>query len=156
MGARGPKAKPTALKIVQGTYRADRAAANEPVPQSGVPSCPTWLAPDGKREWKRLADELAALGLLSEVDRTALALYCQAFAEYREAARIVKAKGLTTVSDKGNVLQHPAVSIRNDAWRRVMKAAADFGMTPASRSRISVPERDDELKADPWAALKQA
>lgn len=154
MGRRGPPPKPTATKVLQGTFRKDRAPAHEPKPKATLPACPQWLTPAARKEWRRVAKELAALGLLSELDRTALAMYCQALAEYLEAKAIVGDEGITTLTDKGNVIQHPAVGVRNNAWQRVLKAAAEFGMSPSSRTRVSVPAGAGEAERNPFAKLK--
>jgi P27 family predicted phage terminase small subunit len=153
MGKRGPAPKPTALKVIQGTYRKDRAARREPKPRPKVPSCPSWLNRDGKREWRRVVKELDKLGLVSELDRTSLAAYCQAFGEWREHARIVGEEGTTTISAQGTVIPHPEVHMRNDAFRRMVKQAAEFGMTPASRTRINGPEEIGEPENE-FAAFK--
>ena len=135
MGKRGPAPKPTALKELEGTARKDRATTNEPRPDVRIPSTPNWLGKDAKREWRRITKELEAVGMISQLDRTTLALYCQALEEYLEAAAEVDKEGLTAITSKGTLIQHPVVGIRNDAWRRVLKAAAEFGMTPSSRTR---------------------
>ena len=144
MGRRGPPPKPTDLKVVQGTYRADRAARNEPRPAAMVPTCPDWLDHAAAVEWKRVSLQLAAVGMLSELDRTALALYCQALSEYLSAKALIEAEGETVTTDKGNVLPHPAVPMRNDAWRRCVQAAKEFGLTPSSRTRTSAGDGGQE------------
>lgn len=40
---------------------------------------PAWLVPEAKRRWRRLAPELAWLGLLTVIDGDALATCCQAW-----------------------------------------------------------------------------
>jgi P27 family predicted phage terminase small subunit len=189
MGRRGPPPKPSSLKVIQGTFRPDRAAANEPKPAVKIPTAPAWLGDEAKKEWKRVTKEMAALGLISELDRTALALYCQALDEYLAACRGLDAEreyfdrhrarradekllqtavsgdakedeipfpdsGLTAISSQGTRLIHPLVSIRNEAWRRVLKAAGEFGFTPSARTRVSVPEAPARAKENPFAGLR--
>ncbi len=79
MGARGRKPKPTALKRLDGTYRADRAAAHEPKPV-GLPSCPRFLSDDGRREFRRVTKMLAEMGLIGRIDGNALARYAATWA----------------------------------------------------------------------------
>lgn len=38
-------------------------------------------------EWKRIAEALNRIGLLTQVDRAALAAYCQAYGRWMEAER---------------------------------------------------------------------
>ena len=43
-------------------------------------------------------------------------------------------------TDKGFPVQNPYVGIKNKSAAFVMKILVEFGMTPASRSRIQLPE----------------
>jgi P27 family predicted phage terminase small subunit len=49
-------------------------------PAVEIPGCPKHLLPEAKKEWRRIGPELEALGLISKIDRPALALYCQEWA----------------------------------------------------------------------------
>ena len=141
MGRRGPRPKPTRLKVVQGTYRADRAAFNEPAPEPIAPKCPTFLKGEARREWKRISAELEKLQLLTQIDRAALAAYCTSWETYVLADKVIREKGLTIVTPKGHEQQRPEISIRNKALEQMRTFLSEFGMTPASRTKISVPER---------------
>jgi len=121
---------------------------NEPKPALVRPSCPAWLAKEAKREWRRIASELESLGLLTRVDRASLAAYCQCYARWVEAeAALVKLDGgmtLTTTTDKGNLIQHPAVGIANKAMSEMRAFLTEFGMTPAARTRINAKPLEDK------------
>ncbi len=67
-----------------------------------------------------------------------LALLCDSWANYHEARRIVEKEGRTCRGDKGTVFQHPCVGQMNVAWRQILKAAAEFGLTPSSRVELRV------------------
>lgn len=136
MGARGPAAKPSVLKQAQGTYRKDRVAGTEPKPLPGDPGCPTWLHREAKREWRRIAPELLRLNLLTIADRAVLAAYCQAYARWYDAEKLVKSEGMIARSLQGAVYQHPAVGIANKAMHEMRVLASEFGMSPAARTRI--------------------
>ena len=62
MGQRGPQPKPTARKKAEGTYRADRAAPNEPTPEPAMPEMPAEIASDVDATlcWNRTAPKLLA------------------------------------------------------------------------------------------------
>lgn len=152
MGTRGPRPKPTNMKLLQGTYRADRASSNEPAPPPAVPSCPSFLKGEARREWKRISKDLATLGLLTRIDRAALAGYCTAWETYVESDKEVRLNGRTTTTDKGNLVQHPELANRNRALEMMKAFLAEFGMTPASRTRIHVPEKR-AVEENPFAAL---
>ena len=133
--ARGPKPKPKPMLALAGSRRAD--VANQDVdPESKLPRAPRWMSDLAKKEWRRVGGELLKLGLVTEIDRTVLALYCQAFADYLDAKTEVDESGLTFETENGNLIQHPAVGIMNKAWERCLKAATQFGMSPSSRRGI--------------------
>lgn len=125
-GKSGPPRKPTALKLLHGTFRADTAAKSEPVPESdpNCPAPPDYLSELAKVEWKRLATELHPLGLLTRVDGSALEFYCEAYARWREAG------------DRDDLRNEKAFA------QLAHRFLTEFGMTPASRSRINVLTED--------------
>ena len=59
----GRKPKPTEMKRAQGNPGRRPLNNNEPKP-TGIPQCPSHLNEVAKREWRRIAPELIALGLL--------------------------------------------------------------------------------------------
>ena len=133
--------KATALKLLQGTARADRIHA-EPRYRGGVPKPPATLSLAARGFWKELAKLLDGSGVLAEADRQALALTCSALAEHQAAQSVVAASGATyeAKTEAGTVLhrQRPEVAIAADAWRRALRGLIEFGLTPASRGRIEV------------------
>lgn len=153
MGKRGPAPKPTNLKVIQGTYRKDRSTGAEPVPAPTIPKCPTFLKGEARREWKRISVELEKLKLLSEIDRAALAAYCENWAMFVLATKEIRENGITCLSPNGHVMQRPEIAIRNKAMMQMKTFLAEFGMTPASRTRISVPEAPVNLN-NPFAQLE--
>ena len=148
----GRKPKPPALKILEGNpgKRAINRAA--PTPRKDLRAkAPVWLEPEAKREWRRVAPELERLGLLSGLDQQALAQYCQAYARWRTAEEVLSMEGLTyEYTNKAgavNILPRPEVGISVSAQKAMRAICAEFGMTPSSRGRMTMPDRggDDEL-----------
>lgn len=137
--------KPSHLKVVAGTDRPDRTNPAEPTPDVGVPECPSWVKGKARTAWKEIGSTLVSMGVLTVADGKALELLVEAYAEFRAADERVKEEGLTyeTVSSTGGrmVRANPAVGIRADAWRRVRLQLIEFGLTPASRSKVSAAEQ---------------
>jgi P27 family predicted phage terminase small subunit len=99
-----------------------------------------------KAEWDRLSRELAGLRMLTALDRAALAAYCEAYAFWIEAITDVRKYGTMLKSPSGFPMQSPYVAIANEQAEIMMRIASEFGFTPASRSRISIPtEREPTL-----------
>lgn len=75
----GRKPKPTAVKKLEGNPGKRKLNTKEPNPGKGMPDCPTWLLPEAKTEWIRLSEKLNQMGVLTEIDRSAFAAYCQSY-----------------------------------------------------------------------------
>ena len=136
MGRRGPAPKPTRLRVIQGNPGKRPLNKNEPKPALGRPPCPRWLNEEAKKEWRRIVPELARIGVLTIVDRLALAGYCQAYARWRQAEEAIEKYGMIGKTESGYVQQLPYVSIAQKSLALMRNLAAEFGMTPSSRSRI--------------------
>lgn len=136
MAARGRKPKPTGLKVLEGNPGKRKLNDREPKPNKTAPTCPRWLEDEAKKEWKRLAKKMEAIGILTEVDMAAFAGYCQAYARWKEAEEYLSAHGATVVTPNGYVQQVPQVSIAQTYLKLMGKYASEFGLTPASRSRL--------------------
>jgi P27 family predicted phage terminase small subunit len=145
MAPRGRKPKPTHLKLVTGTFRKDRAPKNEPKPLLTVPECPKELSDDAKLEWERVSVELHKLGLLSNLDRAALAAYCSAYGLWVRAERELRTlvelagplAGLVQKSRTHGFVGNPLNNISRRAAAAMIRYAAEFGMTPSARARVN-------------------
>ncbi len=133
MARRGPAPKPTALRVIEGNPGKRPLNLREPKPRPIAPSCPTWLSQEAKREWKRVAPELERLGLLTGLDRSALAAYCIAWSHLHKAEKGMQARGV--ISPYFTVVQRSAETVR--------KFCSEFGLTPSSRGRMVTPEMGD-------------
>jgi P27 family predicted phage terminase small subunit len=136
VATRGPRPKPTALKVIQGTDRADRRNECEPVLATRIPECPEHLAGEAKREWERTTKLLAAAGLVAEIDRAALASYCQAWGRWVEAEEALRRHGVVIKSPNNFPMPSPYLAIANKAMDQMRLLLTEFGMTPSSRARV--------------------
>jgi P27 family predicted phage terminase small subunit len=136
---RGRRPKPTRLKALTGNPGKRRLNRDEPRPEPSVPDCPPELGEVARREWDRLVGQLGSLRMLTQLDRAALAAYCGAYALWLEATEAIQKFGIMVKSPQGFPIQSPYVSIANRQAEIMMRIAGEFGFTPASRSRISLP-----------------
>lgn len=150
----GRRPKPTALKELQGNPGKRPLNKREPKP-TGSPTCPSHLDNNAKKEWKRISKELIAIGLLTSVDRAALAAYCSAYSRWIAAEESIQKFGTVIKSPKsGYPVQNPYVSVANTALDHMRKFAVEFGLTPASRTRLQVePQSGHE---DPFTAFMES
>ncbi|AVX37904.1 phage terminase small subunit P27 family [Yersinia massiliensis] len=161
----GPPKTPTHLRLVRGNPSKRAINKNEPKPPSGVPPTPKHFDKQGKYWFKRMADELDALGVMSQLDGRALELLVEAYTEYRHHCDTLEREGYTYAvysEDDGDerkereirmIKPHPAAMMKADAWKRIRAMLAEFGMTPASRSKVNATAPD---AADPLADFLKA
>ena len=136
MAQRGIKPKPTALKELEGNPGKRQLNVNEPKPLAKAPSCPKWLDPEAKKEWRRLSKKMEQIGILTEIDMAAFAGYCQAYARWKAAEEFISKHGAIVKTPSGYWQQVPQVSIAQQYMKAMQKFAEQFGLTPAARSRI--------------------
>ncbi|HEY9211080.1 MAG TPA: phage terminase small subunit P27 family [Methylotenera sp.] len=157
----GPKAKPNNIHYLNGnpSKKPLHQLMDTLQPEVEIPGCPAHLLPEAKKEWKRITVELIRYGLISKLDRAALSLYVQSWAELvyaekmlkrnmeRAAVKIAEAEaagkdyvggdGMTEVTTNGNIIYSPYWVIANKARHNVDKFLSNFGMSPSSRSRVT-------------------
>jgi len=150
---RGRRPKPTRLKVLSGNPGRRPLNADEPQPEPTIPDCPAELGPVARKEWDRLAAELASLKILTALDRAALAAYCNAYGLWAEAIQAIQKYGTMVKSPTGYPMQSPYVSIANRQAEIMMRIASEFGFTPASRSRISTPSPESATFFDLFGSV---
>lgn len=141
---RGRKPTPTVLKVLRGNPGRRPLNPNEPRPQSGVPPCPKHLDEQARQEWDRITAELAAVGLITGLDMAYLAAYCQAYSRVQKLEAKVQRLGECIPElgpDRkatGRFLPNPYYSALNRAYRTMASFGSEFGLSPASRTRLEV------------------
>lgn len=141
----GRKAKPSALRAIEGNVGRRPVNKNEFRPVAEMPDCPKHLKGEAKKEWNRIAAELGAYQMISAVDRAALAMLCTQWGRYVEAEEMIAAEakknpasaGLCTASPNGHMVHSFALVASNKAIELYHKMCSDFGLTPASRVNLA-------------------
>jgi P27 family predicted phage terminase small subunit len=98
---------------------------------------PAFLDTRARAEWARLAPQLETLGVLTAVDRSALELYCDTYARWREL-RCDLARWRRDRVKRDQAWRLEAALDRVAALLRQLMA--EFGLTPAARTRIEADE----------------
>ena len=130
---RGRKPKPTGLRVIEGN-----PGKRSPSQDSPSPTCPSHLNPSAKAEWKRLAHEMHALGIISNLDRGALAAYCQAYGRWVEAERKLKETPALLKLANGTVQANPWLAIATKQLELMQRSMSELGLSPVSRTRVQV------------------
>lgn len=142
MARTGRPPKPTSIKILEGNPGKGPLPQNEPKPVPIAPACPKWLNSEARKMWRQLAPELERLGVLTSVDGQAFAALCQAYGTWVQCERYMAKHGRTYehVNTKGaaNIIERPESKIAHKALAEFRAMCSEFGITPASRTRIEV------------------
>lgn len=141
----GPAPKPTITKRLAGNPGKRPLNDAEPQFSAEVPTCPRHLSTAARTEWHRVAHALADAGVLTAVDRAALAAYCQAYGRWVEAERELMASGKVALTPNGYPVQSVWLQIANKAMEQMHKFAAEFGMTPAARTRVHANKQERQM-----------
>lgn len=150
MAGRNPK--PTALKVIEGNKGKRKIGANEPDPAYlNDLTPPAWLSSAAAEVWNEIAPNLRKACVLTELDVQALAMGCVAVAQYRAAVRrvgedLVKSKQVE--NDEGRACEvgehvNPWMIVQSMTFKQAMAIFAQFGMSPAARTRIVVNPQGD-------------
>ena len=120
-----------------------------------MPMPPDWLTDYAKDEWYTQTHELEALKILSTMDLSMLAMYCQQVGIFRQAQEELFStdtygteSGLVITTPNGALQPNPLLGIANKASDIALKIASQFGFTPSARTRIGTfgkDEPEDEL-----------
>lgn len=122
-------------------------------PKIEVPSVPKHLGAEARKEWKRITPLLEDLGLISGLDRSALALYCQAAGRLAEletafngqVARFVDGganyadavfMASHSVTPSGYAQQSVMVQLIKSHRDQLNRYLMHFGLSPAARGRV--------------------
>jgi P27 family predicted phage terminase small subunit len=142
----GPPPTPSYLKLLRGNPGKRPLNKGEPQPTIAdvPPEPPPFLSNYAVEEWRRVAPELHRLRLLTSIDATLFAVYCESFADWRSASEVVAAMaaedpathGLLVPSKSGDVA-NPIVAVVSNAARAMLRFAGEFGLTPVARTRIN-------------------
>jgi P27 family predicted phage terminase small subunit len=134
---RGRKPQPTALRRARGNPGKRGYNRAEPQPPSELPDCPPHLSAVAQAEWERVAETLHEIGVLTTIDRAALAAYCQAYGRWVEAEEQMKKTPMMLKAPSGYVQQSPWLTVANKQLELMGRFATELGMTPASRTRVA-------------------
>jgi len=151
MGKRGPKPKPTHLKVLEGNP-GKRPIVPEPKPRPKPPPCPPHLRAKARAWWKRVVPELHRLGLITLVDWELLAQGADCLQTYQEAQTALTKRGSNTYTTPGGVhREYPELKMMRDARAEWIRIVSHFGLSPSARVGLGDPaakKEDDDWTMD--------
>ena len=153
------KAMPTHLKVMNGKSNMTKAeiekrsrAEDAMKPKADKIKPPRWLCKEGRKEWRVVAPELERLGLLTNIDVSTLAVYCDAVARYAEATKAIQENGpvmkYTNTAGETNSIRSPWVQIANQYATIIRQYLSEFGLSPSARASLAIKTEVPEEKSD--------
>ncbi len=134
---RGRKPKPTRQKELAGNPGKRRLNKNEPKPKGVLMDPPADLPAQAVPYWRK-ALESCPPGQLALLDERAV--YAWAVAAWAHADAAKKVAELGTVvkakTDGAPAQQNPFLAVMNKQAQIMLRAAAELGFTPSSRTRV--------------------
>lgn len=130
----GRKPTPTALRKLRGNPQKRALPRHEPEP-GGLMSVqpPAHLSRDARAEWRRLADDLVGLKLLTVNDLAAFAAYCSAWGDLVAAERALRRGGLVVRGKEKQLVRSPWILVKARAIDQIIKLGDRFGLSPSAR-----------------------
>lgn len=173
---KGRKPTPTHLRIIQGNPGRRPLNEHEPQPARERPSAPSHISDAAREVWGQAVMILDEMGVLTRADVFSIEVLCEALADHRAAGETIRACAAThreqaerhksdseapapdftadgryyrTINASGGVMwrSHPALALRSDADRRIRSWCAEFGLSPAARTRIETHEADSGARS---------
>jgi len=105
-------------------------------------------------EYHRVADKLFGLGLLSEIDRTALAGYACCYSLWVQTTNEINESGLTVKRTNGDFVPNPLLHVQYKAQQQLRLFLVEFGMSPSSRSKVAVKKESDKTES-PFSTISK-
>lgn len=133
----GRKAKPTALKLINGNP--GKRPINEDEPQPNLvydPQPPETLNELERVKWTEMVSKLSAARVLTEMDLDALEIYCREWCNYHAALRDIDRRGKLVQTPTGGVMWNPSWTQYKHSQSVCRSIMAEFGMTPSTRTGV--------------------
>ncbi|MBO4334430.1 MAG: phage terminase small subunit P27 family, partial [Desulfovibrio sp.] len=143
----GRKRLPAGIKELKGTLQNCRENKLAPKPGKTTLEPPAYLNDIAAVDYRRKAELLDRLGVFKEGDDVALSAYAEAYSRWIDAVEHLRQNGQILTGKDGQPMRNPVLFNINNALDQMYKYLTEFGLTPVSRSRVKV---DDKQKQNEW------
>lgn len=110
------------------------------------------LTETGSKIYKELEEHCTKTMGMLDIDHYGLECLANAFDVYHRCAEILNKEGMTQVAKTGFLTQRPELAIQKDAYDKILRASAQFGLTPGSRRKVFL-MKPLKKKSDPSEGL---
>jgi P27 family predicted phage terminase small subunit len=133
--------KSTNLKLLEGNP-SKRPIKKQPKLEIKNLKCPIWLSKEAKKEWKRVFTLLEKLELISDIDMTIFAMYCQNYARWKQAETELNDENLKVMGRTGYIV-NPLVKISQTYQTRLKISIEKLGLSPSDRANLDITMNDN-------------
>lgn len=122
--------------------------ADAPKLAAGAPPCPEDLTDaEARAEWGRITAELEVLGVLADIERAVIENYCRLWSQAKAADEEIAQRGILIEAEgyqgQVKIMKNPAVAVSQAARQAIRLHLIEFGLTPASRGKVSVIDKPE-------------
>ena len=137
MPPRGPKPTPTPIQRLRGNPRKQKKT-NAPEYETAIPEPPKHLDPVAVAEWYRVAEIMAGMQTITNLDRSILMVYCQTHSDLEHLTTQAKSENQFLETPNGYVYENPK-HVRIVKLRKELQTyAAELGFSPTSRNKVQM------------------
>jgi P27 family predicted phage terminase small subunit len=151
---KGRKPTANAVKEATGAFKVhpERRNSDEPKARLGFPKMPECVAMNevAARRWDWVCKVLNDMNLLAVSDQGLIAGYCMDYAQMLALWEVIKDGNVSMINVQGNAVLRPEANQFHTYADRCLKREAELGLTPSSRSRLRVPQSDEEDVFQAW------
>ena len=108
-----------------------------------APPAPSWLSHHAKAEWKRIMPQLISRAIITRADLAGVENYVTCIGIIRQIE--------TERQIAGGIIDAKLFGVLNRAAQTARQLAAEYGLTPTSRTRISGKADQDDDTDNPLA-----
>ena len=113
--------------------------------------------------WDTLVKVMGDTGVLTQADANLMAMYCEAYSDWRDAKDAIAGTGPILIDDEtGRAYRNPYCAILREAVAQMASLGASLGLDPAARTRLKVTankpagimcrdRNESKLNPPPWA-----
>lgn len=110
---------------------------------------PQGMKGEAVEEWNRIVPLLAENTPVSELDRTLIEVYCNAFAQYKLCEREVNHDGVVVTSTTGTKVRNPYIMEEHEAIKTIKVTATELGLSVNARAKLELNNAKTD-KSDPF------
>lgn len=104
------------------------------------------------KEYDRIVELLLDSEVITDADIMTLVVYIETYDRYLQAQKLLK-KGLLIKNHKGHIINNPAFGMTKHLVDQMSKLQSELGITPSSRSKITVVNKKPKWKNETEARL---